>query len=341
MFGCFNYPPPAALAYAALAWLPLGKAAVLHAYLSIAAALATAWLLAIAVRRRDLAVPFAIILFVFPAFFINLSLNQNAVFTTLVIAAAWCLFDRKRDLAAGLVLSLLICKPNWLIAVGWIPLVHRRWRALAGIALGSLAITAISALALGTKSFADYYEVFRQVARLQNVPGYFLDVKYSGVALFRKWWGSTSTADLAGWLTSVMLIAATWAITRRAWRPGTPNMRTTLAAAFAAALWINPHLNYYDLFPLALCVGVMLVDWTTSVPRMKITAAAGVLLALLAIPWDLMWNWNRVAPVPTIAILVVWVWFAYVSAKTGEAEAPTSAGLPISRSAPSIAGTTS
>ena len=311
MFGCFNYPPPAALAYSLVAWLPVGTAAVVQAYASIALALTVAWLLAAALGRPRRGAAFALAVLAYPAFFINLSLGQNAVFTMAVVLIAWCLCERRRDLAAGLVLGLLVCKPNWLFAVAWIPLVHARWRVLAGMTVGVTAVVAATALILGVEPFRDYAEVFRKVASLQDMPGYYLDVKYSALGLFRKWLGVGRTADLFGWASCLAVVLVTWRVTRGCWKPGTVAFRRAMACCLAACLWVNPHLNYYDLLLTAPCAAVALLDWPRLGKRARLAALAVVLLAYAAVPWDEAWNWRRIIPVPSFASVVLWGWFAY------------------------------
>jgi hypothetical protein len=318
MFGCFNYPPPAALAYAALAWMPMGAAAVVHAYISIAVAVLVAWLLARTLGRPGNGVAgMAVAVLAYPAFFINLSLGQNAVFTMAVVLVAWCLCERRREFAAGAVLGLLICKPNWLFAVGWIPLIHGRWRVLAGTIVGAAATVAVTALVIGVQPFRDYYDVFRQVAGLQDVPGYYLDVKYSAFGLFRKWLGVGQSADVCAWGSCVVVVLATWRATRGSWKPGTPAFRRAMACCLMASLWVNPHLNYYDLLLTAPCAAVLLFDWPDLGGGARAAAVAAVLLAYVAIPWDHTWGLGRVFPVPSIAILVLWAWFVYRSAALG------------------------
>ncbi len=318
MFGCFNYPPPAALAYAGVAWLPMGTAAVVHAYLSIAVALVAAWLLARAVGRPVLGAVLSLAVLAHPAFFVNLSLGQNAVFTMAVVLVAWCLCERGRELAAGLILGLLICKPNWLFAVGWIPLVHGRWRVLAGMAIGAAGAVAVTALVLGVQPFVDYYSVLRRVASLQDAPGYYLDVKYSALGLFRKWFGVGRAADLLGWSSCAAVVLVTWRVTRGCWRPGSPSFRRAIACCLVACLWVNPHLNYYDLLLIGPCAACVLLDWASLRSRGRIAAWIVLAFAYVAIPWDESWAWRRAFPAPSFAILVLWGWFVAQLAAPGK-----------------------
>jgi hypothetical protein len=254
---------------------------------------------------------FALAVLAYPAFFINLSLGQNAVFTMTVVVIAWCLCERRRDLAAGLVLGMLVCKPNWLFAVGWIPLIHGRWRMVGGMVLGGALVIAGTGLVLGVQPFVDYWAVFRQVAGLQEVPGYYLDIKYSALGLFRKWLGIGQTADLLGWFSCCLVVVSTWRVTRGCWRPGTAAFRRAMACCPLAGLWVNPHLNYYDMLLVAPCATIMLVDWAELGRGSRLAVLALVAFAYLSIPWDEAWAWRRIFPVPTFVILMLWGWCAW------------------------------
>jgi len=310
ILGCFNYPPPAAVGYALIAWLPMGTAAIVNAYASIFLAVLAALLLA-AARPGLGASALGLAILAYPPFFVNLAIGQNAAYSLAVLLVAWALAARGRDLGAGLVLGLLVCKPNWLVAVGWIPLVHGRWRLLAGMALGGGTVVLATAAVVGVQPFLDYRLLFSKVARIHELPFYDLDIKYSGVGLFRKWLGATSPwASAVAWIGNGAVIFLTWRATRGQWRPGEPMFHRLMACSLLAALWINPHLNHYDLLPLAPCLVVLVRDAATLGRRAWFAAILLALLNYAAVPWDQSWPMNvrLVAPIPTFALLAAWAW---------------------------------
>ncbi|MFQ5489335.1 MAG: glycosyltransferase family 87 protein, partial [Phycisphaerae bacterium] len=114
VLGCFNYPPPAALAYATLAWLDMPTAAVVHAFLNVAVAVLVAFWFCRHVGRGEHGATMALAVLAYPAFFVNLSIGQNAVWSTSVGVVGGILIWRRLDLMGGVVLGLLCLKPNWL-----------------------------------------------------------------------------------------------------------------------------------------------------------------------------------------------------------------------------------
>ncbi|MEE8386571.1 MAG: glycosyltransferase family 87 protein [Dehalococcoidia bacterium] len=312
ILGCFYYPPPTAVPYAALAWLPRPTAAVANAYLTLGLTLLLAGMLA---RNIDPRLPWAAvaaIILAYPPFFINLSLGQNGVFSTFLLVAAWCLCNRRRDLLAGLVLGLFICKPNWLLAIGWIPLVHRRWRVLLGMCLGAASVLAATLILLGPRPFVDYADLFHKVSKVNQIPGYRLSLQYNGLGLFRKWLGTGSTAaGVLGGASCILLALVTWRVCRGAWQPGTRRFQLMMACSLMAALWINPHLYYYDLVPAAICLVPLVLDWKMLGRTGRAVAVLVSIFTYAAVPWDRLWSWGTVFPVPCFAILALWGWFAY------------------------------
>ncbi len=311
MLGGFFYPPPAALAYSVLAWLPMRQAAILLAYLNIAVGAGLAWYFARRIHGRMSVATAGLAFFLYPAYFVTVSLGQNAVFTVGVILLAWDFCNRRREFCAGLLLGLLVCKPNWLIAVGWIPLVHGRWRVLAGMACGSAAVLGGSACVIGIEPFWNYIGLMRSLAGLHDIPGYNLDLTYNGLSLFRRWLGPGPSVELLGWVAGAAIIAGTWRVTRGCWKPGTPDFQLLMGCSLTASLWINPHLFYYDLLLTAVCVLIMLSAWPDLSLRGRVTVVLLVSASYLAIPWDDQWPWGHLLPVPTLTTLTLWCWFCW------------------------------
>ena len=120
--------------------MPTSTAAIGLAVVNVVIGLLRAWLVARWLGGTASAAAVALAILAYPAFFVTIALGENSVMTMGVILVAWMLCDQRRDFVAGLVLGLLICKPNWLLAIGWIPLIHGRWRLLAGRVCGGAGI---------------------------------------------------------------------------------------------------------------------------------------------------------------------------------------------------------
>jgi len=323
MYGVFYYPPPMALYYAGFGWLPRYPASVAHAIISVLLAGWCAWLIN---RITDSRMPRSaalLAILLYPPFFYNYSLGQNAMLTLAIILTAWWLIDGDREILAGMVLGLFICKINWLAALGWIPLIHGRWRILLGMGAGAAGVVLFSIFALGYQPFADYFELFPKVAKMHEAPGYVLKLKYSSLGLFRKWLGVGPTSDMCGWALAALTGLVTWIVTWRRWRPGKPEFRLMMICCLTAAMWINPHLNYYDLMLTVVAVSVIIADWDQLAGRFRYLAVALIAFNYAACPWDNNWTLSQYLPVPCFALLATWGWFVWHLIRLRQIRTPT------------------
>jgi len=332
MIGSFFYPPMTAAVYSTLSWLPLTTASVVNGYLNIGFALLSAWFLSHALTPCVSFRTAALAILVFPACFVALALGQNALASLAVILAAWHLCSRRRDLAAGLVLGLLVLKPNWLLAVAWIPLIHGRWRLSLGVMTTSATLVAGTAVMVGLQPFHRYLILLDDMSILQELPAYNLALTYNGVSLFRKWLGVAPLSDCVGWCSSLLIIMTTWRLTRGLWRPGTADLQRLLACSFLAAMWVNPHLFYYDLTLTVPAVTVMVLECRRFGTAGRLATAAIVAVAYAGLPWDQRWSWGHLCPVPTLATLSMWLWFvALLAARSNMIGAASSSNADLSR----------
>ncbi len=309
--GCFFYPPPTAVAYSALAWMPMRTAAIVQAYLNIVLGVLIAWYFA---RRIHGGVPVAaagLAILVYPPYFVTVALGQNSVVTMGLVLFAWGMCNRRRDFGAGLLLGLLICKPNWLLAIGWIPLIHRRWGLLMGMVCGATAVVGGSILVTGVEPFLSYTGLLRSLAGLHEMDGYNLKLTYNGLSVFRKWLGAGTAVELLGWCSSAIMVVVTWRVTRGQWKPGTMDFQRLMGCCLIASLWINPHLFYYDLVLTVACIMLMGAAWPQLDRRGRTLTAALIILGYLAIPLDDHCSWGHLIPIPSFATLAIWLWFCW------------------------------
>jgi hypothetical protein len=177
--------------------------------------------------------------------------------------------------------------------------------------LGAAGVLGATLILLGPRPFVDYADLFGKVSQVNQIPGYRLSLQYNGLGLFRKWLGAGSTAaDVLGGGSCILLALVTWRVCRGAWQPGTRRFQLMMACSLMAALWINPHLYYYDLVPAAICLVPLVLDWKMLGRTGRAVAVLVSIFTYAAVPWDRLWSWGTVFPVPCFAILALWGWFA-------------------------------
>lgn len=307
LLGCLNYPPPAAVYYSMLAWMPLQLASIVNAYATLVLTLVVAFVFARALEPPVAwAVPGIALLLYYP-YFANFALGQNAVLTAALLVGSWYCFKHNEDLWAGFLIGILIVKPNWLFAVGWIPLVHGRWRAVLGIISGAMFTCLSSMIITGPGPFVDYVDQLLLVSRLHELPGYQLDLKFSALGMFRKWFGVSRTADLAGWTSAVMVVLITLLSTCRRWRVQGGGLDRVLTCSLLAALWINPHLNHYDLTLMALLI-LPLVMHLHPQGKQWVPVCLWIIVIYAVTILDHYVASLRVLSLPSLVLLMTWAW---------------------------------
>jgi hypothetical protein len=138
----FIRPPFYALALSPLGRLPFPSAFLAWQILNIAA-----MLIAIGLWRLHwssfLACAF------FPPLWSCFRLGQDTPLLLLLAISAAILIQRRRELFGGVVLALLVSKPNLVPLVPFLLLVQKRYRALSGFLAGGIALYLISSLSMG------------------------------------------------------------------------------------------------------------------------------------------------------------------------------------------------
>jgi glycosyl transferase family 87 len=175
-----------------------------------------------------------ILLALFPPAILAIGFGQDAVIFLGLAVASYALYERGQFLAAGFVLGCGFIKPHLLLIFPVVMLLQKRWRLLAGFALGGAVEAAIS-LALGGWEGAKLYVAFlrKQEGHLTPTPERMLNVHGMMVNLGLE----SPIIRVALVLTVIACVAAIAA--RSSWWKG-------LAAAQAGTMLLAPHVFMYD-----------------------------------------------------------------------------------------------
>lgn len=182
--------------------------------------------------------------FMFPPALLTLTNGQVAAILFLLLAASYALYERGRPFAAGFLLALEVLKPNLtailLVTVGLMFLVHRDWRALAGLVTGGLTLLAITWVILPGWLF-EWLSIAgkAKVARI-NPTIWGLAYQWGGELL---WPGSAVWASVVLYLGLLLFL----------WKQRKQDWLFSLGLATIAATFLAPYLWHYEqtvlLFP--------------------------------------------------------------------------------------------
>jgi hypothetical protein len=182
---------------------------------------------------------------VFPA----ITTGQVASILFLLLAAAYALHERSHPFTAGLLLALMVVKPNataiLLVTVGLIFLMRRDWRALAGLVTGGLILLVVSWVILPGWLLQWLAIADKAQIACQNPTIWGLTYEWGGERL---WPGS---AVGAGGFLYLGLLFFLWKQRREDWIFG-------LGMAVVASTFLAPYLWAYEqvvlLFPTIIAL---------------------------------------------------------------------------------------
>lgn len=251
----FQYPPMFLLVAAAMAKLPyLASLAVWQAATFVLYLLA---IRAILFSAHNVAPDrlWLLLAAAFPAVFINLGHGQNGFLTVALFGGALALIDR-RPLIAGMLIGLLIYKPQFGLMIPLVLLATGRWRVIFAATATVAALLVITLLAFGPAvwpAFLDSMTITRVVLLEQGEVGF--HKMQSVFAWVRLWGGPVALAYLIQTLVTLTVAAALiWF-----WRS---NARYPLKASalLIGSLLATPFCLDYDLMLLAPAIAFLTLD---------------------------------------------------------------------------------
>ncbi|MFZ0806926.1 MAG: glycosyltransferase family 87 protein [Candidatus Sulfotelmatobacter sp.] len=216
----------------------------------------------------------------FPPIFHTFIRGQITVLLLACFTTAWLAFRADRPLLAGLALGLLVCKPQFLVAIPVILLLAGAWRALAGTILSAAAQLGLALMIFGSAIMRAYFST------LWHMSSYMEAVEPGRAAIqmhsLRSFWlllipepTIAKIIYVASSIAVVILAAAIW--------KSSSDMAVRFSALTLAAVLVNPHLFVYDLLVLAPVL-LLLADWTLSLSSIFLDQFRGLTYLAFVLP---------------------------------------------------------
>jgi hypothetical protein len=215
----------------------------------------------------------------FPAVLINVGHGQNGFLTAALFGGALVLLDR-RPLLAGLLLGLLVYKPQYGLMLPLVLAVSGRWRVFAAAAATVVLLTIVTTLVFGPpvwQAFLTSTHFTRTVVLEQGDTGWH---KIQSVFAWARMWGAPIPFAYA--LQGVVIVAAGAALAWL-WR-GPASFPLKAAALCLGTIIATPYSFDYDMVLLAPVIAFFAVDGFTRgfAPWDKTALAALWLVPLVA-----------------------------------------------------------
>ncbi|WP_210208535.1 glycosyltransferase family 87 protein [Rhodoplanes roseus] len=191
----------------------------------------------------------------FPGVFVTLGHGQNGFLTAALFGGALAILDR-RPLLAGVLLGLLVYKPQFGPLIPLALLAGGRWRTVAAAGTTVLALFGVTLALLGPEPWQAFLAGLggtRAEVLEQGSAGWH---KLHGVFAWTRLWGGST--GLAYGLHAIVALATAGAVVW-AWRaPVRPPLRAALL--LIGALAVAPHSHDYDLMLLAPAMAFLITD---------------------------------------------------------------------------------
>ena len=251
-YWAFFYPPAYLLVCAPLALMPYGLS--LFVWLTGTTAAAVALIRQWLKQQAPHIITGLIPLLAFPALWINLGNGQNAALTTALFLGGCLLLDR-RPFLAGLILGLLIIKPQLGLALPFLLIASGRWKTFAGAAVSAIALSLAGWGLVGTEGYLTFLHN-SELARATLEQGLVSPARMQSLfAALMLWKSPLWLAYGAQCLLALAVIASACLIT---WRYK-PDRFGLSALLVSATLLMSPFMLDYDLLVSAIPLGWLVI----------------------------------------------------------------------------------
>ncbi|MCU0703907.1 MAG: DUF2029 domain-containing protein [Fimbriiglobus sp.] len=109
-----------------------------------------------------------VILFVMPGMRPGLDLGQNHAITLCIVLTGWAIAARASEFGGGMVWGLLAFKPVWGLAFILAPVLLRKWRFVAGTAVGGISLCLTTLPLVGVEGWRNWLTVGQEAAAMYN-----------------------------------------------------------------------------------------------------------------------------------------------------------------------------
>jgi hypothetical protein len=242
----FISPPPLAWFVTPLLLLPFTAALVIWT-LMLLAALCWTWYLLAPPGKWVKPAHLALLLGVFPVAF-GVIVGQPGPWVAAAVATAWWLIRKDRPGWAGLVLSLIVLKPQLALLVPACLLVSGRARTFGAWFVATLLIGLVALALLGPDGVSRYREVLAQT----QTPAWDITRRYS----------ISGPLGLGPVLTVTQVVVAGVALFA-AWRHRGEGPEIPMAAGIAGSLLFTPYLGFQDFLMLIVAGWLVLRSGAT------------------------------------------------------------------------------
>lgn len=232
--------------------------------------------------------------------------GQLSVLILLCFTCAYLSFRERRDWLAGIALGCLVFKPQFLVAIPFVLLLARAWRAFAGVAMSAAAQLAFTWFLFGRAVMRAYVAQLLQHASQPE-----LSLSPDQMHSLRSFWVLLIPSNAAVWMLYALSCIATIVLAAAIWKSSVP-LALRFSALTLAAVLVNPHLFVYDLLAL-VPVFLLAADWALSRDPQPSSSAFPVLLylAFLLPLFGPLSRWTHIQLSVIVFVALLWILYRH------------------------------
>jgi len=239
-----------------------------------------------------------------------LTLGQDSILLLFIVSSSYLLICKELEVAAGLVLALATIKFQYVLMLLPLLLLWRKFRAVAGFAVGSAFLVFVSALITGTSGLFEYVRFVRT---------FDLHSGYGGLnqTLMVNWRGFLAGIAQANplpayfWAGEIVLLLPAFLCLRV---PQTARTRSLIFALFISiAMAAAPYAHFADM-TMMLLPALLAGDYVQTAPARSILGNLMAVCCVSMFVWPLLlvvlgghywWNSRIYLTFPVLLLLIV------------------------------------
>jgi hypothetical protein len=303
--GPVAYPPLFAWLFTPFTLVPPPLGFALWTALQIGGAVGLAWRVRQLVGHRDWGWAVLLLLTSVPVFQ-SLFIGHPMTLMAWALGEGFLALRRGHDLRAGLWLSCLLLKPQYILLLGPYLLWKRQWAAVAGIAAGAAVVVLGSIAVAGISTLAAYPAVLRDMASFRDVGG---NTQPEAMANWRAVVLALAPriSETRGIATTLLLGIATTAAAalalRGPWLPGSQRFAASVTVVILVTLLANYHSHGYGAVLVTVPLAAALGDARTP-PWVRITVIGAWFGLAIWTAAHILWPQIAGAAWPILAVML-------------------------------------
>jgi hypothetical protein len=291
----YLHPPFEAAALVPLSYLRIERAFVAWTLVNLALLGLLPLLFAEYISFVALKPHLGLLVFAFPPVLAALTLGQDSIAVLFLISGAYLLLTKKMDFYAGLLLALATVKFQYVLILALLLLFSRKFRLIAGFAVGCAALVIISLLVTGPEGILGYVRFVHQFD-IHNGYGNIPPDRMMNFRGFCAALGWTQHLRIYSAVGSALLVALGFICSRSS--PGVDGDKLNFSLDIPIALAAAPYNYFQDstilLLPIFLVMDLVISGRFSKV-RGKLIVACCIMLflwpaILLAAGGHYFWN---------------------------------------------------